>query len=310
MLTAEHQKPLVGFMLVFAVACLIMVNGLRTQVVDVLIGSGAPRQLITAIAPDMVLGQSLRNVPAAPQPTGEQPASAQAPVQPVALPAVVTVAQSGVRTASGPTASVKASNRAGRDAARPVRSRGGQVTAPGVVAPAAPTPAPTPAPAPAPDQPIPGVRIPGVRIPHVPLLGDRAGWSNGNEQRGDKPDRTDHRPSWTAPSRSELVPASKDTDTRPTWDSNPGSGDRADRARWGSSSHGGWKGDSGPGHRSETRGSGRTDRGQREPGQVTRDQTSRGQTSWGQNGGSQKGWGQKIWGQNGGSGHGRSGHGH
>ena len=42
MMTAEHRKPLVAFFLVFAAACLIMGNGMRSQVVEVLIDAGAP----------------------------------------------------------------------------------------------------------------------------------------------------------------------------------------------------------------------------------------------------------------------------
>ena len=58
-MTAEHRKPLVAFFLVFAAACLIMGNGMRTQVVEVLIKAGAPPELIIAVSPDMVLGESL-----------------------------------------------------------------------------------------------------------------------------------------------------------------------------------------------------------------------------------------------------------
>ncbi len=79
-MTAEHRRPLAAFLLVFAGACLIMGNGLRTQVVDILIGSGAPTELITAIAPDMVLGQSLKDVPVQlqPQARNQAPATVQA----------------------------------------------------------------------------------------------------------------------------------------------------------------------------------------------------------------------------------------
>ena len=66
-MTAEHRRPLAAFLLVFAAACLIVGNGLRTQVVEVLIGAGAPRELIIAIAPDMVLGYTLNNAPARPR---------------------------------------------------------------------------------------------------------------------------------------------------------------------------------------------------------------------------------------------------
>ena len=56
-----------------------MGNGLRTQVVEVLIGAGAPRELIIAIAPDMVLGYSLNNAPAAPQTPQVTPDVSSAP---------------------------------------------------------------------------------------------------------------------------------------------------------------------------------------------------------------------------------------
>lgn len=273
MLTAEHQRPLAAFFLVFAVACLIMANGLRTQVVDVLIGSGAPRQLITAIAPDMVLGQSLRNTPAKPQTTVEAPASAEGPVQPEAPAEVVTVTQSTVQAVPQRTSTAKTSGRSMTGAARPARQRGRSTTAPGVVAPA-PTPAPAPALAEPEAQAIPGVRVPEVRIPRVPLSGDRSGWSPGNSQRR----------SGSGPSRSESVQARNDTDRRPTWGSNRGSHDSGDRSRWGSSSHhGGWNGDSGRGDRGDTRGYGHT-------GPTDHSQTNRGPSSW--------------------SGHDRSGHGH
>jgi len=80
MMTAEHRKPLVAFFLVFAAACLIMGNGMRSQVVEVLIGAGAPRELIAAVSPDIVLGQSLTSAPT-PQAVREVPASVNGPVQ-------------------------------------------------------------------------------------------------------------------------------------------------------------------------------------------------------------------------------------
>ncbi len=80
MMTAEHRKPLVAFFLVFAAACLIMGNGMRTQVVEVLIRAGAPRELITAVSPDMVLGESLTSAPTS-QAVREVPATVKGPVQ-------------------------------------------------------------------------------------------------------------------------------------------------------------------------------------------------------------------------------------
>ena len=80
MMTAEHRKPLVAFFLVFAAACLIMGNGMRTQVVEVLIEAGAPPELITAVSPDMVLGESLTSAPTS-QAVREVPATVEGPVQ-------------------------------------------------------------------------------------------------------------------------------------------------------------------------------------------------------------------------------------
>jgi hypothetical protein len=68
MMTTEHRKPFAAFLVVFAVACLIMVNGLQTQVVRVFVGGQAPQQATGAPAPDLLLGQSLRRAPGSPQP--------------------------------------------------------------------------------------------------------------------------------------------------------------------------------------------------------------------------------------------------
>ena len=67
-MTAEHRRPFAAFLLVFAFACVIMANGLRDQVVEVFVELRAPRPLITAVLPDIVLGHSLRDAPPAPQP--------------------------------------------------------------------------------------------------------------------------------------------------------------------------------------------------------------------------------------------------
>jgi hypothetical protein len=80
MTTAEHRKPLVAFLLVFAAACLIMGNGMRSRVVEVLIDAGAPRALITAVSPDMVLGESLSSAPTS-QAVRDVPATVRGPVQ-------------------------------------------------------------------------------------------------------------------------------------------------------------------------------------------------------------------------------------
>ncbi len=86
MMSAEHRRPLAAFFVVFTLACLIMANGLRTQVGQVLIGAGAPREVVSAIAPDMVLGQSLRNVPAPVRSkVSADRAAASAPVQQVVV---------------------------------------------------------------------------------------------------------------------------------------------------------------------------------------------------------------------------------
>jgi hypothetical protein len=106
MMAAEHRRPLAAFLMVFAVACVIIGNGLRTQVVEVLIGSGAPQEVITAVAPDMLLGEALRRAPKsqpAPTParaeaTDEASADVATLVDPV--PQSVTLAQSPARDRS------------------------------------------------------------------------------------------------------------------------------------------------------------------------------------------------------------------
>ncbi len=80
MVTTEHRKPLVAFLVVFAAACLVMGNGLRTQVVEVLIETGGSNELVTAIAPDMVLGQALDGAPQ-PQAAAKKVPAVQGPVQ-------------------------------------------------------------------------------------------------------------------------------------------------------------------------------------------------------------------------------------
>ncbi len=63
MMTAEHRRPFAAFLLVFGFACVVLVNGLREQVVRVFVDSGAPRPLISAVVPDIVLGHSLHHAP-------------------------------------------------------------------------------------------------------------------------------------------------------------------------------------------------------------------------------------------------------
>ena len=70
MMSAEHRRPFAAFMLLLVFACAIMANGLRDQVVRVFV-AGAPRPLIDAVAPDIVLGQSLRDAPQAEQSAGD-----------------------------------------------------------------------------------------------------------------------------------------------------------------------------------------------------------------------------------------------
>ena len=65
MMTAEHRRPFAAFMLLLAFACAIMANGLRDRVVQVFVDSGAPRPLISAVVPDILLGRSLRDAPQA-----------------------------------------------------------------------------------------------------------------------------------------------------------------------------------------------------------------------------------------------------
>jgi hypothetical protein len=57
-----------------------MGNGMRTQVVEVLIRAGAPTELITAVSPDMVLGETLTSAPKS-QTVREVPATGKGPVQ-------------------------------------------------------------------------------------------------------------------------------------------------------------------------------------------------------------------------------------
>lgn len=59
MITPEHRKPFWAFLVVTAVAAMVLANGLREQAVVVLVQRGAPTALIGALAPDLVLGGRL-----------------------------------------------------------------------------------------------------------------------------------------------------------------------------------------------------------------------------------------------------------
>jgi hypothetical protein len=198
MMTAEHRRPLAAFLMVFAVACVIIGNGLRTQVVEVLIGSGAPQEVITAVAPDMLLGEALRRAPKSqPAPTppraeATDEASADVASADVAtlvdpVPQSVTLAQSPARDRStGDPAGSRSNDQSG---ASPVAV---PPTAPVVVTPPS---APVPPTKPEPGlgrTPTPGKRPWQPVVSLVPMLfqdptspddgeGHRSvGWGNGH----------------------------------------------------------------------------------------------------------------------------------
>lgn len=56
MITPEHRRPLMAFAFVALAALLILGNGLRARVVSQLVEGEAPAPLVTALAPDLVLG--------------------------------------------------------------------------------------------------------------------------------------------------------------------------------------------------------------------------------------------------------------
>jgi hypothetical protein len=80
-MTAEHRRPFAAFLLLLGFAVVVMGNGLREQVVRVLVDSGAPRPLFSAVVPDIVLGHALQDAPeeapravaVEPQPSSETP---------------------------------------------------------------------------------------------------------------------------------------------------------------------------------------------------------------------------------------------
>ena len=88
MMNAEHRRPFAAFLLLFGFAGVVMANGLREEVVRVFVDSGAPRPLISAVVPDIVLGRS----PAEPAAGSATPAAATAEV-----PAAVELAAARVR---------------------------------------------------------------------------------------------------------------------------------------------------------------------------------------------------------------------
>src|SRR5689334_534224 len=104
MFSSEHRRPLAAFLLVFGFACVVLANGLREQVVRVFVDSGAPRPLISAVVPDIVLGHSLRNAPAkAPATAAAAEVPATNETRPILSRAVTLAAQ----VTSTPAASTK-----------------------------------------------------------------------------------------------------------------------------------------------------------------------------------------------------------
>lgn len=59
MVPSEHRRPLMAFLFVSLAAALILGNGLRARVVGVLIAQHAPGPVISALAPDLVVGHRL-----------------------------------------------------------------------------------------------------------------------------------------------------------------------------------------------------------------------------------------------------------
>jgi hypothetical protein len=250
MMTAEHRRPLAAFCVVFAVACLIMANGLRTQVVDVLIGAGAPPELITAIAPDMVLGQSLRDVPAAPvrrQATSKPPAAAVAPVATaLQAPSAVTSFVTPTRPTAPPAAPARqqTKKKPARATTSPVRSgsTSGSTTRPDQAAPAArPEPVATPVPVPskgvlatpgkpsfqapsqpsfqAPSQPSfqapgqPSFQAPGQSAGGHPASGHSGNWGHGHLASPSKPSTGGGRRHIEPPRRASSAPVRSQSQT-------------------------------------------------------------------------------------------------
>jgi hypothetical protein len=103
MISAEHRKPLAALLVVFAAACLILANGLRADVAHVLVGSGPPREVTSAVVPDMVLGQSLHHAPAPATEKKSSPAAqgARAPQAPT-LAVAASVSRTTTATITSP----------------------------------------------------------------------------------------------------------------------------------------------------------------------------------------------------------------
>lgn len=152
MFSHEHRRPLYAFGVVALVAVMVLGNGIRAQAVDALVAAGAPQPLIGAIAPDMVLGETLTEVVSEPTAAAQrQPAKKSAVVErvPVGAAAAVMTVRSDVLVAVGskPRASkpksakskpakskqarasgvARAASRAPRPSARPEESRSPQV---------------------------------------------------------------------------------------------------------------------------------------------------------------------------------------
>jgi hypothetical protein len=152
MMSAEHRKPFAAFLVIFAAACMILGNGLRHQVINVLVGAGAPRELIAAIAPDVVLGQSLNDAPQT------RPQAHAAVPHEVPLATIDGAAQAGTPVTGGTQSSKQTSAGSSRptkhkpSSGHPSGNGSTPATTPVALEPpaAGPTTAPTPAPVPAP----------------------------------------------------------------------------------------------------------------------------------------------------------------
>src|SRR4051812_35007091 len=115
MMKAEHRRPLAAFVLVFAFACAVMANGLREQVVRVFVDAGAPRPLISAVVPDILLGHPLRAAPrqAPASAAAEVKVSAETETITASRPVTLTAQVSPVRAAASVPAAPVRSKRAG-----------------------------------------------------------------------------------------------------------------------------------------------------------------------------------------------------
>lgn len=283
MMDAEHRRPLAALLLVFAAACMIMGDGLRTQVVEVLVGAGAPRQLITAIAPDTVLGQSLINAPQAPQ--ARPPAPREVPA---------TSNGNGQEVESGAVAAPSAVQVDTRPANKPRPGRTGTKPdqAAGPVAPedgATPEPAPVPEPEPT---PVPGPR-PGFQPTPTPLMPEDGSPDEGHYHCGHDEDHSDH--GWGERGHHDRNDGRSDTGDADKSDPDKSRGDhrphfqapRTDRGNDRGDHHGSDRGDRGRGS-DDRRGRGPSSRDSRQ-GSVSdrhdsRDHDSRGHYSRGQDG--------------------------